>query len=166
MPPFLRFTRSFSHSTVTRSAAVRGSAYRAPTGPGYPWRCPGLYTVPGRAVFDLSQYCLSTRPSHCAPSALRGSSAGATMTIAGEAGTLPFYRTLQLPYVLGAPATIIGSELPWLTGSGLYTVLGRALWTSPSAAFPFYSTLLHLVLTCTREYKTLGMCERMSRLDD
>jgi hypothetical protein len=33
--------------------------------------------------------------------------------------------------VFGAPASLIGSELPGLSCSGLYTVLGRALWTPP-----------------------------------
>ena len=38
--------------------------------------------------------------------------------------------------VLGAPASIMGSELPWLQGSGLYTVRGRAFWVPLlSAAF-------------------------------
>ena len=40
------------------------------------------------------------------------------------------------------------------------------LHTAPFAPLHLYSTLLHLVLICARGYKTLGMCERMSRLDD
>src|SRR5215213_11866712 len=44
-------------------------------------------------------------PSHCALCALRRTSGGATMTIPGGAGTTH-------PPVLGAPASIIGSEPP------------------------------------------------------
>src|SRR5215213_5405343 len=43
-------------------------------------------------------------PSHCALCALRRTSGGATMTIPGGAGTTH-------PPVLGAPASLIGSEL-------------------------------------------------------
>src|SRR5215208_2563414 len=46
------------------------------------------------------------------PSALRGTLGGACMSTSGGAGT-PAHT------VLVTPASIIGSELPWLTGSGL-----------------------------------------------
>ena len=42
--------------------------------------------------------------------------------------------------MFGVPASLIGSELPWLTGSGLYTVRGRAVSPFPiafGAAFTF-----------------------------
>ena len=67
--------------------------------------------------------------------ALRGTSGGATMTIPGGTGT-PQTTKLQLFHVLGAPASLIGSELPWLTSSGLYTVAGRALHREPLGARP------------------------------
>src|SRR5215211_1171839 len=59
--------------------------------------------------------------------------------------TTPVGRAHQYPKrsdnftVFGAPASLIGSELPWLTGSGLYTVRGRAVsFISPSRlARPF-----------------------------
>jgi hypothetical protein len=78
----------------------------------------GLYTVPGGAVCDLSHSCLSARPSHCVPTALRGVSGGAIMTIPGVVGTLAIRGTSQLPYVLGAPASLIEPELSRLLGSG------------------------------------------------
>src|SRR5215208_3229319 len=58
----------------------------------------------------------TTRRSLCAPSALRGTSGGATITTPGGAGISCSTTTSS---VLGAPASLIGSELPWLTGSAL-----------------------------------------------
>ena len=49
------------------------------------------------------------------PSALRGTSGGATMTTPGGAGTLPLSQFT----VLGAPASIIESELPQPHRGGL-----------------------------------------------
>ena len=52
-PHFLRSTRSFSHSTVTRSAAVRkciSSLDRAGASYGVLARGSGLYTAAGRAL--------------------------------------------------------------------------------------------------------------------
>ena len=53
----------------------------------------------------------TTRPSLCASSALRRSVCGATMTTPGGART-PRKAHLQLFHVLGAPASIMGSERP------------------------------------------------------
>jgi len=56
------------------------------------------------------------RPSHCAPEALRCVVGGATMAIPGGACTT--LRTAHCcTHVLGSPVSLIGSELPWLTGS-------------------------------------------------
>jgi hypothetical protein len=44
---------------------------------------------------------------------------GASMTTTGGAGT-PQTTNLQLFHVLGAPASIMGSELSSLLGSGLF----------------------------------------------
>jgi hypothetical protein len=65
---------------------VSGEGY--PTGPGYPSGCPGLYTacIVGRVVSHF-RLLLLQRGLHLAPSALRGTSGGATMTTPGEAGT-------------------------------------------------------------------------------
>src|SRR5215217_537361 len=74
---------------------------------------PGSYGAP---AFILSFAALfgfppSARPSLCAPSALHGTSDGATMFAPGGAGTTP--RTVfDNSFVLVAPASIIGSELP------------------------------------------------------
>jgi hypothetical protein len=52
-----------------------------------------------------------------APSALHGTLGGATMTTPGGAGTTP--RTVfNNSFVLGSSASLIGSELPGLLGSG------------------------------------------------
>ena len=40
------------------------------------------------------------------------------MSTSGGAGTLLSQSTIDTYSVLGAPASLIGSELPWLTGSG------------------------------------------------
>src|SRR5829696_5219541 len=84
--------------------------YHPPLGRGF--RAPAfilslaaLYDGGGRA-----------RPSLRAPSALRGASGGATMTIPG--GRAHLRDDIPTFPVLAAPASIIGSELPWLTGSG------------------------------------------------
>jgi hypothetical protein len=71
----------------------------APTGPGL--SDSGLYNacIVGRAFLAP----LPARPSLCALSALRGTLGGATMSIPGGAGTTH-------PPVLGAPASLIGSE--------------------------------------------------------
>jgi hypothetical protein len=60
------------------------------------------------------------------PSALRGTSGGASMTTPGGAGISCSTATSS---VLDAPASLIGSELPWLTGSGLYNAcnVGRVV---------------------------------------
>ena len=81
-----------------------------------------------------STHRLGARPFALRPSALRGTSDGATMVAPGGAGTTPV-TVFDDSFLLGAPASLIGSELPWLTGSGLYTVLGRAFW-NPSLARP------------------------------
>src|SRR5215208_5910013 len=71
----------------------------------------GLYNAPpGRAVFSPSY---SVRPSLYVLEPLRTSVCRATMTTPGVAGTLlPSIRgRAQLPYVFGAPVSLIGSEL-------------------------------------------------------
>jgi hypothetical protein len=79
--------------------------------PGYPSGCPGLAFL--MRVLLAALFCLAPVRqrglSLCAPSALRGTSGGATMTTPGEAGMV--CTILQLAYVLGAPASIMGSEL-------------------------------------------------------
>ena len=55
------------------------------------------------------------------------------MTTSGGAGTLLSYSGVDTYSVLGAPASLIGSELPWLQGSGLYNALGRAASPFPIA---------------------------------
>src|SRR5215217_2396386 len=57
-------------------------------------------------------------PSHCALCALRRTSGGATMTIPGGAGTTH-------PPVLGAPASLIGSELSVYLAPALPRALNR-----------------------------------------
>ena len=85
----------------------------------------GLYTVPGRAFLSP----LLARPSLCAPSALRGTSGGATMTTPGGAGTIH----LLFPHVLGAPASLIGSKLSvYLAPAFIMLALLAALFLTTS----------------------------------
>ena len=71
----------------------------------------GLYTDPGRALLSLFE----RGPFLCVLSSLRGISGGASMTTPGAAGTR-YVTDSSNPPVLGAPASIIGSELPSRTG--------------------------------------------------
>ena len=79
------------------------------------------------ALFLTSDYFYNAAFS-LRPSALRGTSGGATMTTPGGASTLPPLENILelLQSVLGTPASIIGSELPWLQGSGPSLFLPRS----------------------------------------
>src|SRR5215212_3377763 len=73
-----------------------------------PWpRCFVYHTIAFGAAFTL----------HCC--ALRGISGGATMTIPGGGAQHSVTRLFHFPDVLGTPASLIGSELSSLLGSGL-----------------------------------------------
>ena len=109
------------------------SAYRASTGLGYPSGCPGLYNacIVGRVVTHFSTH--TTRPSLYAPTTLRGTVGSATMSIPGAAGTSPRnYHPSQCARRTGFYRGVGAPTLLSLRGSGLYTVLGRAISIYPT----------------------------------
>jgi hypothetical protein len=81
------------HPVLGAPASLIGSGPPGPSGSG-------LYTVPGRVV---SHSTTATRPTQCAPSALRRSVCGETMSTPGALGTRYSYN----PPVLVAPASLI-----------------------------------------------------------
>jgi hypothetical protein len=79
----------------------------------------GLYGAPAfimplAALFWIPLLWRGRSP--CTLEALRGTSGGATMVIPGGAGTALTESTVTFSHVLGAPASLIGSEFPatWL----------------------------------------------------
>ena len=123
------------HPVLGAPASLIGSGPPGPSGSG-------LYTVPGRVV---SHSTTATRPTLCALSALRRSVCGETMSTPGALGTRYSYN----PPVLVAPGYLVGSELPWLSGSGLYTAPGRAFVTPllalPRLSYPTSSVAVRFV---------------------
>jgi hypothetical protein len=81
-----------------------------------PYRGSGLYSAcVGRVVlltFCSTYLLLLGNAAFALPScALRGVISGATMSIPGGTGTTPRTVSCNIFYVLGAPASLIGSEL-------------------------------------------------------
>src|SRR5215208_6960048 len=85
----------------------------------------GLYTVLGRA-FLTPLLALPLILRHCSVAQER---LWCEHDYPGGACTIP--STSSTTSVLGPPASLIGSELPWLTGSGLYTAVAALFRLSP-----------------------------------
>src|SRR5215208_4437905 len=69
--------------------------------------------------------------------ALHGTSGGATMTTAGGAGTPTRHSNLLRARLTGFYHGVGAPTLLSLRGTGLYTVLGRALWASTRRGLRF-----------------------------